>query len=128
MTDQQLVENKAQRLTWDGPDTHVQVATTHARWWTQAWSTDVPGLVVVHDAAHDLWTLTHVSSGKAVAKHHVPMVKRMREAAQKLASLDWTLPEDQMTDDHYAAGQNLTAVLQPSLGVTPGTDQGVTSV
>lgn len=125
MTDMQ---QQPTRLTWDGPDTHVQVSTTQHKVWQQAWSTDVPGLVIVHDAAHDLWTITHRASGKAVAKHHVPMVKRMRKAAKQLASLDWTLAEDQLTDDHYSAGQNLSAVLQPSLGVTPATDQGDVSV
>ena len=128
MTDQLQIEHHATHLTYDGPDTHVQVATTQQRFWTQAWRTEVPGLVVVHDAAHDLWTITHVASGKAVAKHSEPMVKRMKAAAKQLAHLDWTLAEDQLTDDHYAAGVNLTGVLQPSLAVTPATDQGVTSV
>lgn len=112
MTDQA----EATRLTWNGPDTHVQIASSHHRVWQQAWTTDVPGLVIFHDAAHDLWTITHKESGKAVVKVRVPMVDMLRGMAKALDNHDWTQQEANLTDEQRQAAHSLQGDAQHRLG------------
>lgn len=100
-------------------DTHVQVASSHGKIWTKAWQTDVPGIVVVHDADHDRWTLTHKASGKSVLAVTSNMVALMREAASKLQDLDWTVDEEGITEQHQqAAGTAKAALLQSKITAT----------
>ena len=114
MTDEQ--QQQPTRLTWNGPDTHVQIASSHHKVWQQAWTTDVPGLVIFHDAGHDMWTLTHRESGKAVLRLRVPMVAMMRGMAKALCGFDWTGPEDGLTDEQRQAAQSLQGDARHRLG------------
>ena len=110
-------------------DTHVQVATKHGKVWNKAWSTGVDGLVVVYDADHDRWSLTHRASGKAVLAIQANMLNLMRVAAHQLRALDWTVAEDAITDDHrQEAAETLAQAVQEAPAVTPATERGVGSV
>jgi hypothetical protein len=110
-------------------DTHVQVATKHGRIWSKAWSTGVDGLVVVHDPDHDRWSVTHRASGKAVVALQAAMVNLMRVAAHQLRTLDWTVAEDAISDEHrQAAAEALAHAAETAPAVTPATERGVGSV
>lgn len=118
-------------------DTHVQVDTTHGKLWSKAWTTSVDGLVVVHDADHDKWSLTHRASGKAVLELQGGMVNALRVAAHQLRDHDWTQAEGDMTPeqvkamvqavaDALKAAMDTAREVEPA--VTPATERGVGSV
>ncbi len=118
-------------------DTHVQVDTTHGKVWSKAWTTSVDGLVVVHDADHDRWSLTHRASGKAVVELQGRMVNALRVAAHQLRDYDWMLPEGDLTGEQIKAmvlsvASALQAAMDNAKGiepdVTPATERGVGSV
>jgi len=110
-------------------DTHVQVDTTHGKVWSKAWTTSVEGLVVIHDADHDRWSLTHRASGKAVVELQGGMVNAMRVAAHQLRDHDWTVAEEAISHEHrQAAAAALTHAEETAPDVTPATERGVGSV
>jgi hypothetical protein len=119
MTEQQPIS--AVRLTWDGPDAHVKVATSGSMLWSKAWKTEVPGLYVVFDEAHDVWTLTHQQSGKAVLRLKSPLVDLMRDAARQLAGHDWTVGEEAITEEQRAGAEQVEAGLLQGLANKWGT-------
>ena len=80
--------------------------------------TPVPGLVIHGYPGSDLWSVTHVASGAAVAKARDP--ETALDLAIRLADVaDWTLPATQLRRDRGVARRR-----QAALDCTANVNQG----
>jgi len=118
MSAEQLVADTVSGLPWCGPDTHVQVQTGQGRLWRKAWTTGAPGLLVVYDEDHDVWSLTHKGTGKAVVRISSGMVQALRHAAYQLHQLDWTGDEESITEQHHQAATEVATALVAKVGAS----------
>ena len=96
-----------------GPNVRVRVETVDTPMlYVKAWSTSVPGIVVLYDEDRDEWALTHEPSGKFIFRARVDVLDRLQKAAQSLASHDWTVPESGVTADYMSSVARLGSFLE----------------
>ncbi len=96
------IENASASTQRRNTDARVKIyapGATNGRWQPlRAIPTEFPGLIVHKDVTGDGitpgsgWTLTHVGSGRSLAKHFPTRAAAMKAASEVADLVDWTIP------------------------------------